>query len=305
MRRTLTRAIAAALLVAYGFAFAQASLPDAAASALAEGEAAMAEALVTYEAQYPDRPLWQRAFAAGRRAASLAPERLEPVRFLAEAYSRSQWTGPAWTAWQDYLARGGVLDDEGRALAADVGVRLAFGLYEQGRTDEALDRYIAVTELAPDVAEAHVWAGRILIETERPAQAIAYWRRAAELEPSDERAAYFLAFAQEQARWGSRAVDAFRAGVASYEQGLLSEAAERFARASTLNPEYPEAWAWLGRTAFERGAFEDAALYYATAARLVPDDDTYAYWRAESQRRAAGEAAPAVEGDAEDGAAGE
>jgi tetratricopeptide (TPR) repeat protein len=305
MRRTLTRALAAALLAAYGLAFAQAPLPEAAASALAEGEAAMAEALITYEAQYPDRPLWQRAFAAGRRAASLAPDRLEPVRFLAEAYSRSQWTGPAWTAWQDYAARGGVLDDEGRALAADVGVRLAFGLYEQGRMEEALARYVAVTELAPEIEEAHVWAGRILIETERPTQAIPYWRRATELDPTDDRAAYFLALAQEQARWGTRAVDAFRAGVASYEAGRLSEAAERFARASTLNPEYPEAWAWLGRTAFERGTFEDAALYYGTAARLVPDDDTYAYWRAESQRRADAAAAPQTASDAEDGAAGE
>lgn len=288
--------LAAALAWATSSAFAQAPLPQGAVDALAQGEARMAEALVTYEAQYPDRPLWQQAFAAGRTAVRLAPDALEPVRFLAEAYSRSQWTGPAWTTWQDFLRRGGALDEEGRALAAEVGKRLAYGFYEAGNTEAALERYVAVADLAPEDAEAHVWAGRILVETERPAQAIPYWRRALELDPADARAAYFLGLAQDQARWGSAAVNAFRAGVALYEEGRLGEAAERFARASTLNPDYVDAWSWLGRTAFEQRQYADAATYYERAARLAPSDANLAYWRAESQRLAA-PPAPATDGD--------
>ncbi|MFN2322447.1 MAG: tetratricopeptide repeat protein [Trueperaceae bacterium] len=287
MFRTLTTTLAALAIAFAGLALAQPALPQAAADALAEGEARMTEALATYEAQYPDRQLWQDAFAAGRRAMSLAPDRLEPVRFLAEAYSRSQWTGPAWTTWQDFVRRGGVLDEEDRGYAAGVGKRLAYGNYEAGNLDAALDRYVAVTELAPDDAEAHVWAGRILVETERPEQAIPYWRRALELDPDDARAAYFLELAQEQAVWGSAAVNAFRAGVARYEEDRLSEAAERFARASTLNGSYVDAWAWLGRVAFEQGQYADAATYYGSAARLAPDDDDIAYWVNEARRLAA------------------
>ncbi len=287
MFRTLTTTLAALAIAFAAPALAQPALPQAAADALAEGEARMAEALATYEAQYPDRPLWQDAFAAGRRAMTLAPDDLEPVRFLAEAYSRSQWTGPAWTTWQDFIRRGGVLDAEDRAYAADVGKRLAYGAYEAGNPDAALERYVAVAELAPDDAEAHVWAGRILVETERPEQAIAYWRRALELDPDDARAAYFLELAQEQAVWGSAAVNAFRAGVALYEEDRLPEAAERFARASTLNGGYVDAWAWLGRVAFEQSQFADAATYYGSAARLAPDDDDIAYWVNEARRLAA------------------
>jgi tetratricopeptide (TPR) repeat protein len=298
MLRTLTTLFAALSIAFAGLALAQSALPEAAAEALDEGEARMAEALATYEAQYPDRPLWQQAFAAGRRAQTLAPDALEPLRFLAEAYSRSQWTGPAWRTWQEFLTRGGDLDDEGRALAADVGKRLAYGFYEAANTDAALARYVAVTDIAPEDAEAHVWAGRILVETDRPAQAIPYWRRALELDPGDARAAYFLELAQEQAVWGSAAVDAFRAGVARYEEGALAEAAERFARASTLNDAYVDAWAWLGRVAFEQGQYGDAETYYGTAARLEPDDANFAYWLEESQRRAAPEPAAAAE-DAE------
>ena len=259
MLPSLTKTLAALTLALAGFALAQSPLPQGAIDALAEGEARMAEALATYEAQYPDRPLWQDAFAAGRRAMALAPDHLAPVRFLAEAYSRSQWTGPAWNTWRDFLDRGGILDDEGRALAADVGKRLAYGSYAAGNTEAALERYVSVAELAPEDAEAHVWAGRILIETERPAQAIPYWRRALELDPEDARAAYFLELAQAQAEWGSAAVTAFRAGVALYEEDRLSEAAERFARASTLNTGYVDAWAWLGRVAFEQEQYADWA----------------------------------------------
>lgn len=287
MLRNLTRTLSALTLVLASVALARSILPQGAADALAAGEARMAEALATYDPQYPDQPLWQDAYAAGRRAMTLAPDALEPVRFLAEAYSRSQWPGPAWTTWQDFLRRGGVLDDEARALAADVGKRLAYGFYEFANLDAAFERYVAVTELAPDDVEAHVWAGRILIETERPAQAVPYWRRALELDPADARSAYFLELALAQAEWGSAAVTAFRAGVALYEDDRPSEAAERFARASTLNAAYGDAWAWLGRVAFEQGRYADAETYYGSAARLEPNDANLAYWAAESRRLAA------------------
>lgn len=258
------------------------SLPEAAADALAEGEAAMAEALATYPAQYPDRPLWQQAFAAGRRAASLAPDRLEPLRFLAEAYSRSQWTGPAWLTWEEFVRRGGVLDEEARELVAIVGHELGYGAYARGDLDTALETYNRVTEWVPDDVASRVWVGRILIESGRPAQAVPFWNAVLELDPNDARAAYFLQLARDQAEWGTRAVNAFREGVEHYERGDLRAAAERFARATTLNAAYATAWAWLGRVAFEQGEYVDARRAYANAAGLEPTNETYSYFLARS-----------------------
>jgi tetratricopeptide (TPR) repeat protein len=254
----------------------------------------MAEALVAYgAAQYPDRPLWRQAFAAGRRAQTLAPDRLEPLRFLAEAYSRSNWHGPAWATWLEYLRRGGpdVIDADGEAqrLVAAVGHELGYGAYARQDFDLALDFFLTIIDLVPTDVDAHVWAARILTETERPAQAIAYWRRVAELDPSDRRAAYFLDLTEQQALWGTRAVNAFREGVAHYEAGRLAEAEERFARAALLNPAFPEPWAWHGRVRFERGDYQQAGGLYARALALVPGNETYAYFRAESERRLANE----------------
>lgn len=281
-------------IIGFGLALAQGPLPGEAEAALREGEARMAEALATYPAQYPDRPLWQQAFAAGRRATDLAPGRLEPLRFLAEAYSRSQWTGRAWNAWLDYADRGGVLDDEAQGLVAAVGHELGYGAYARGDLGAALDFYLAVADLAPRDVDARVWVGRILIETELPAQAVPFWQSVIELDPADARARYFLELARDQAEWGTRAVDAFRQGVAHYELGETLAARERFARATVLNPTYPTAWAWLGRVAFEAGDFADARRAYANASGLEPGNETYRYFLAQAIARAE---APAAESD--------
>jgi tetratricopeptide (TPR) repeat protein len=271
-----------ALLLVWGPAYAQTPLPDQAQAALTEGETLMAQALVTYPAQYPDRPLWQQAFAAGRRAATLAPARLEPLRFLAEAYSRSNWTGPAWNAWEDFLRLGGELDVEARELFADVGRELGYGAYARGDLDTALDFYLEVSDRVQEDVEARVWVARILMETGRPEQAIPFWRSVLERDPSDTRAAYFLQLAQDQAEWGVRSVELFRQGVDFYEQGQHSAARERFARATVLNPAFPAAWAWLGRVAFEAGDYADARRAYANASGLEPENETYRYFLARS-----------------------
>jgi tetratricopeptide (TPR) repeat protein len=277
-----------AVVVSLGHGVAQ-GLPAEAEAALRTGEALMEEALETYPAQYPDRPLWQQAFAEGRRAEQFAPESLAPVRFLAEAYSRSHWTGRAWQAWMAFVDRGGVLDEEARDLVALVGHELGYGAYARGDLENALDTYLTVSDLVPDDIASRVWAGRILMETERPAQAVPFWRSVLELDPTDARAAYFVELAREQATWGTRAVEVFREGIALYEQGAPQAAAERFARAATINPTYPDAWSWLGRVAFEAGDYLDARRAYANAAGLAPDDETYRYFLAQSIARAEAE----------------
>jgi tetratricopeptide (TPR) repeat protein len=253
-------------------------LPQAAADAIAAGEALMDEALATYPAQYPDRPLWQRAFAEGRRAISIAPDHAEPRRFLAEAYSRSQWTGRAWQAWLDFAERGGRFDPEAQLLVAEVGKELGYGAYTRGDLDLALEFYQQLVAWVPREIDVRVWIARIYTEQERPREAIDAWTTVVELDPTDARAAYFLDLSREQARWGTVTVTIFREGVAFYEQGMLTLAAERFERAAGLNPRYAAAWAWYGRVAYERFDYATASRAYANAVGLEPDNETYRYF---------------------------
>jgi tetratricopeptide (TPR) repeat protein len=265
--------------------FSQAQTNTAVEQLLSDGRDLMEQAIAAYPKAYPDQPLWQEAIAKGRDAVELAPNDPEPLRFLAEVYSRSNWYGPAYQTWEQYLATGNTLDSDAIPLFRAVTFELAYGAYDARNYDLALRYFQRIIDLVPYDKDAYVWAGRILIETNRPEEAIGYWQTAVDRDPTDDRAQYFLQLAQDQARWGVDAANAFREGIAFYEEGDFISARERFSRAVSRNEMYSEAWAWLGRVEFEQGNFQNAVTYYREASKLEPQNETYSYFLAESQRR--------------------
>jgi tetratricopeptide (TPR) repeat protein len=280
------------------FAFAQAMperitvdpavLAGEAGEALARAEGLAREALRVYPRHNADFPLWRQAIAEGQQALRLAPDHPAPLRFLAEAYSITLWYARAWEMWFRYEAVGGRFDEDAQMMLARVGSQLAYSRYEQGDLEGALDYYRRVIDLVPDDLEAHVWAGRILLELRRPEDAAPFWEEVLRLDPGDARAQYFLELARDRARWGVDAADAFYEGVRLYEGGDLRGAQQSFARAGELNRAFTEAWAWLGRTYFEQGNYREAATYYRRAVSQAPENDTYRYFAEESERRMRG-----------------
>lgn len=273
-----------AVCLVLGAGLAQQPLPDNARDALSRGEALMAQALDTYDAQFPDRPLWRQAFAEGRTAVELAPGHPEPLRFLAVAYSRANWPGPAVDAWRAFVSAGGVMNDEDRELFIASGNEFAFAAYQSGNKELAAERYDLVTRLAPGNVEAYRWLGRIMLELQLPEQAVAAWRTVLDLDPDAEGAQYFLELAQAQSRWGIQPANDFYAGVAAYEAGNMTQARLSFAAATARNATYAAAWAWLGRVNFEQGLYEDAHVAYARALALEPANTTYQWFTKESER---------------------
>lgn len=291
VQRIVGLALVLGALSAVGLASAQA-LPSNASEAIARGEAAMQEALATYAAQYPDRPLWQQAFREGRTAVDLAPGHPAPLGFLAEAYSRSNWHGPAVATWQRYFASGGILTDEQARLFATSANENAFAAYQAGELNRAAEIYALVTSYVPDDVEAYRWLGRIMLETRRPQQAVAAWRTLLEIDPDAEGAEYFLELSQAQTRWGVDAANDFYEGIRLYEAGSLSQARNSFASATVRNADYALAWSWLGRVYFEQSFFEDAHAAYSRALALEPNNANYAWFARESLRLATPEPAP-------------
>lgn len=261
------------------------SLQGEAREALARAEGVAHEALRLYERHNADFSLWRQAIAEGQRAQRLAPGEPAPLRFLAEAYSITRFYARAWDMWQHYEAAGGFLDEDARTMLAITGNQLAYSRYAAGDLDGALDLYLQVIGYLPNNLEAHVWAGRILLELGQPDSAALYWEEVLRLDPNDARAEYFLQLARDQARWGVAAATAFYEGVRLYEEGDLRQAQLHFARAGESNRNFTEAWAWLGRTYFEQGSYRDALTYYRRAASLAPDNETYRYFAQESERR--------------------
>lgn len=272
-----------AAVTLYSAAIAQ-TLPANAQEAVNRGEALMDEALATYQAQYPDKPLWQAAFREGRTAVSLAPGNPAALRFLAEAYSRSNWPGPAVKTWEQFAAAGGTFDNEAAELYGNDANANAYAAYQRGDQAGAAEMYLKVAQVLPNNLEAHRWLGRIMLELRRPEPAVVAWRNYLDLNPSDKGAQYFLSLAQAQARWGIDAANDFFAGVEAYDKGDMTAARTSFASATARNPDYAEGWAWLGRVAFEQKLYADAAVSYGRALALDPGNDTYAWFKRESER---------------------
>lgn len=159
-------------------------------------------------------------------------------------------------------------------------------LYYSGQLDQAWLAFAQAARENPDYQEALIWAGRVALELRQPDDAIVYWERASQLDPSDETAAYFLRVARQQSAWGIDAFNAFENGIRHYDNGNLSAALTYFEEAVQLNPSYSEAWAWIGRTHFESANYQAAYDAYDRAVALEGDNQTYRYFYAESARLA-------------------
>jgi tetratricopeptide (TPR) repeat protein len=250
---------------------------------LTNGEIVMQQAIDAYPKAYPDLPLWQQAITYGKDAVAAAPGKVEPLRFLAEVYSRANWYGPSYQTWNELLTLGYTLDADAIPLFEKVTFELGYGAYAQKNYQGALEYFQKIIDIVPYDKEAYVWAGRILLETKRPEEAIAYWQVATQRDNTDERAQYFLQLSRDQAKWGIEAANAFRKGYTFYEQGDLIQASNNFSLAVSKNEMYSEAWAWLGRVAFEQRQFGDAATYYREATTLEPTNETYSYFYEQAQ----------------------
>ncbi len=163
-------------------------------------------------------------------------------------------------------------------------------LYEAGDLEGAVEAFVAATTSAPEFVDAWVWAARSLQESGAATESVPYWERVLELTPDDERAAWFLRRARLATERGDVAGPAFFDAVAAYEAGDAERARRLLEEAVAAEPDFVEAWGYLGRIAFQEGRFLDAAEAYGRAAALSPGSDEYAFFAGESQRLAGGDA---------------
>ena len=158
--------------------------------------------------------------------------------------------------------------------------------YRQKRYSEAFAAFRRAIQHNQNFSEAFVYAGTVTLELRQPETAILYWERAVALNPQDDHSRHFLALAQAQTRWGIEAANAFFEGVRLYESNNRQAAQRAFQRAINLNSQYAEAWAWLGRTAYEAQDYPAAETAYARANSLEPGNETYQYFLGEARRLA-------------------
>ena len=259
-----------AVLVLISSSAAAQPLPADAAEALARAQRLAASAHLAYERHFPDQELWREALAAGREAASLAPDALAPRRFLGQAYTTVQWYSRAWTAWQGYLDRGGAIDAQVERQLVLVAGWLGVTTFDGGRRDDAVPYLETVLRFTPDDVSANERMARWYLDQGAFEEALPH------VEALAERTDSFGALvdhARRGARYGAAAADAYEAALVARSAGQLRTAITRLETATEAAPGFVEAWlvmADLHATLDDPAA---AAAAYQRVVALAPDDE--------------------------------
>lgn len=249
---------------------AQGALPEEAMEALRAGQLAAAEAIATYSSHYPDRPLWREAIDQGERARSLAPGRLEPLRFLAQVYGVTGWTSRTWETWQEFLAAGGVLDARSRADAARAALTLGYQAFTAGAMGRALELLEASYGLEPDDLTTVTYLGQARLESGDAEGAIPLLAEAAETYPQLRPQ---LTRATLGAQHGIRAADSFIAAEREFAQGNMAGALSLYTATVQGDPTFVEAIKGAAESNAALGRAGEARRLWERALTLDPEDD--------------------------------
>ena len=142
---------------------------------------------------------------------------------------------------------------------------LATALLQQDRVDEALAEFVAVLLIDPLDATAHAGVGRILVQTERDADAVTALQRATDLAPGDGETRYALASALERLGRREEAAQHFARVEQAQRQALADR--RRELSAATLIQE--------AALRAAEGQFDSAIALYEKALAVESNPDVY------------------------------
>ncbi len=170
----------------------------------------------------------------------------------------------------------------GLALAQDTAeIEKHFDLALQysidGKDAEAIPEYRKVLELMPDLYEAHINLGQVLLRSKNPTEALPHLKRAHEQKPADFRPAYYLAEAYFDLGQFAEAIPAYTAAVAidgknapaelGFGRSLVrldkrTEATPHYRRAVELDPQLKSFLLELAQAHEDKGEVDVAIAIY-------------------------------------------
>lgn len=194
---------------------------------------------------YASRGELSQAIASFERAHRLRPDTVMPLMNAAIAFAQLNQPGKA----EEKLRQAPRVDPKNAAVNLNLGMLHA----EAGRVSEAEKAFRTSLKTDPNLAQAAYNLG-VLLCGRRPAEGIAWCRKAATLRPYMPKYAYTLAFYQSQAGQVDAAIRTFRDLIARL-------------------PSYGDAYFLLGQLYVQHGSADQARALYTAAlrdARLAP-----------------------------------
>lgn len=148
----------------------------------------------------------------------------------------------------------------------------AYGHLDAGRKKEALQGFLQAGQIAPSFIEAWREAGRLALDLNDVTSASRAYQAIMSLANTSKADKYNYRFVQEAEKYGLQAVKTFRDAYGEYSKGNKDKALQGFEQATRLSNNYAKAWAWIGRSHYEKRNFAEAANAYQKAVDLDPAD---------------------------------
>ncbi len=263
-----------ALIILFSFLSLAQEYPISLADALTNGNAAMNQALASYEVHFPDKELWAEAIAWSKEAVRIAPNNAGSLKLQAEVYSYVNWYGPAYNAWLSYLQQGNFLAAKDLELYKKVANKQAYAKYIQDNKTEALQIYEEIISRTEYDKNAYLWAARIALEQNKITKSLNYSLTILSSE-EDESAQYLYDLATTRQKELSQIDDIYKQGLELYNSGDVYLAKKKFLKIIGLDNTIDKAWAGLAKASFEQENYLDAVSFYEKASSLKPDNSEY------------------------------
>lgn len=246
----------------------------------------LGDAFASFQVAFETNPAFvDAAVWAGRTALEMRAPEVAVEYWRVASRARPNDAGAAW-----FLEYSQAQLEHG----VDAGAAYYEGLahYQSGDLTAAAAAFERAVEAAPRYLGALTWAARAHQEAGDFEAAAVKWRAVIALDPTDERAKWFLQRAEQALLYGAEAGTAYFDGAALYLAGDIEGAKRELSAAVEANPDLAIAWGYLGRIALQEARYEDAADAYQRAFDLTGDDD-YEFFAEEARRRA--RPAPSIE----------
>ena len=249
----------------------------------------MNQALETYEgANYPGKELWSRAIDNAQKAIGIDPDFIEGHYYLALIYQHTNWYFREAEQWQKYLE----LIESTQLTSPQVQqnlsyayYRLGYASYQKGDKEQCLIYLLQSVKAYPDLIDANYWTARVFYETGDLENSLFYWERVLALDPFYPKAQYFLDKVKASLKYGKEAYNRYEQGYNEYENKNYGKAIDAYQQAIRLNPEFTDAYYWLGRVYFETGDYRMAIYNYQKVLEIEPDNSKADYWLKEARRQ--------------------
>lgn len=158
---------------------------------------------------------------------------------------------------------------------ADAAFRAGYAAMQVGRLEEARQDFADTVKLAPQLPEAHVALGAILVQLELPEEAVSELKTALELKPGDENAEVNLALAYEGA--GRKLAGAGKLVEAEVQlRAAIGVLPAVSADANPFSAQEAELEDTLGSLLAQERRWQEAESAFREALRLNPQDETSA-----------------------------